>query len=164
MWRLDKKNEGSDILTESADGADFAVPAQPQQPGNLQRSAVQQPANLHGSTATAAALRPAPQAGPQSAPNAVTTGDPTVSPANIAEPVWQSWRDELAQVGGASPLLHFVDRPRTRIELSTTHPGGLPQFITGHSVLLSSLIRDELALRNARVAANAICAKGVELR
>ena len=52
----------------------------------------------------------------------------------------------------------------TRIELSVTHPGGLPQFITGKTVLLSSLIRDELALRNARLAAGAITQKGIELR
>ena len=60
--------------------------------------------------------------------------------------------------------MRFVDTPRTRIELSTTHPGGLPQFITGKSTLLSSLIRDELALRNARLAAAEITQKGIELR
>lgn len=98
------------------------------------------------------------------APHAVTTGDPGDRPANIAEPEWQRWRDELAAIGGRSPLLHFDDQPRTRIELSVTHPGGLPQFITGKTVLLSSLIRDELALRNARLAAGAITQKGIELR
>ena len=65
---------------------------------------------------------------------------------------------------GVRRSLRFVDTPRTRIELSTTHPGGLPQFITGKSTLLSSLIRDELALRNARLAAAEITQKGIELR
>ncbi|MET0726570.1 MAG: AAA family ATPase [Leifsonia sp.] len=97
-------------------------------------------------------------------PHALSTGDPAVKPANIAQPVWNRWRSELEAVGGRSPLLHFDDRPRTRIELSVTHPGGLPQFITGKTVLLSSLIRDELALRNARLAAGAITQKGIELR
>jgi hypothetical protein len=97
-------------------------------------------------------------------PLGLSLGDPALVAGNIAEPVWQRWRDELAALGGTSPLLHFVDRPRTRIELSSTHPGGLPQFITGKSTLLSSLIRDELALRNAKVAASAITAKGIELR
>ncbi|MEO6826667.1 MAG: AAA family ATPase [Microbacteriaceae bacterium] len=92
------------------------------------------------------------------------SGDPTAPDGNVAEPVWHRWRQELATVGGRSPLLHFVDAPRTRIELSSTHPGGLPQFITGQTTLLSSLIRDELALRNAKVAAGAITAKGIELR
>src|SRR6218665_2366273 len=63
----------------------------------------------------------------------------------------------------SSPLTRFEDTPRTRIELSTTHPGGLPQFITGKSTLLSSLIRDELALRNARIAAAEITQRGIEL-
>ncbi|MET0726546.1 MAG: AAA family ATPase, partial [Leifsonia sp.] len=98
------------------------------------------------------------------APHAVTTGDPAAPAANIAEPAWERWRDELHGVGGRSPLIHFDDQPRTRIELSVTHPGGLPQFITGKTVLLSSLIRDELALRNARLAAGAITQKGIELR
>lgn len=97
-------------------------------------------------------------------PHALSLGDPELVAGNIAEPSWRKWRDELAALGGRSPLLHFVDSSRTRIELSSTHPGGLPQFITGKSTLLSSLIRDELALRNARVAANAITAKGIELR
>ena len=83
---------------------------------------------------------------------------------NIAEPVWNRWRGELAEIGGRSPLLHFNDEPRTRIELSQAHPSGLPQFITGKSTLLSNLIRDELALRNARLAAGEITQKGIELR
>ena len=98
------------------------------------------------------------------APHTLSLGDPALVAGNIAEPVWKRWRDEIAAIGGDSPLLHFEDSPRTRIELSTTHPGGLPQFITGQSTLLSSLIRDELALRTARAAANAITQKGIELR
>ncbi len=80
---------------------------------------------------------------------------------NVAAPDWQS---ELAGIGGRSPLLHFADTPRTRIELSVTHPGGLAQFITGKTTPLSSLIRDELALRAAKVAASLIANKGGELQ
>ena len=80
-----------------------------------------------------------------------------------AAPVREHWLTELARVGGPSPLLHFVDDPTTRIELSTTHPGGLARFITGASTLLSQLIRDDLALRAARLAADRIAAKGLEL-
>ena len=61
----------------------------------------------------------------------------------------------VGAVGGRSPLLHFDDTPRTRIELGATHPGGLAQFITGKTTLLSSLIRDDLALRTAQLAASA---------
>jgi len=103
---------------------------------------------------------------PQNAtsPHALSLGDPSLVAGNIAEPAWQRWRSEIGQLGGTSPLLHFSDSPRTRIELSATHPGGLPQFISGKTTLLSNLIRDELALRNARLAANEITQKGIELR
>ncbi|MCU1579788.1 MAG: family ATPase [Rhodoglobus sp.] len=97
------------------------------------------------------------------APHAISFGEPGFTAGNAAEPVWAQWRAELARLGGTSPLLHFDDSPRTRIELSTTHPGGLAQFITGKTTLLSNLIRDDLALRNAKVAASAIAAKGLEL-
>ncbi len=97
------------------------------------------------------------------APHALSVGDPRFQATNVAEPSWQRWRAQLAQVGGPSPLLHFSDTPRSRIELSTTHPGGLAQFITGKTTLLSSLIRDEIALRTARVAAGELTQKGIEL-
>jgi hypothetical protein len=96
-------------------------------------------------------------------PHALSLGDPKAVAVNVAEPMWETWRDELATIGGESPLLHFVDDRRTRIELSSTHPGGLAQFITGKTTLLSNLIRDEVALRAARIAASAIAAKGLEL-
>ena len=97
-------------------------------------------------------------------PHQLTTGDPNVQVGNIAEHAWSKWRAELAAVGGPSPLLHFRDEPRTRIDLSSAHPGGMPTFITGERTLLSSLIRDDIALRNARLAAGAITEKGIELR
>jgi len=97
------------------------------------------------------------------APHALTLGDPNYSLSNVAEPTWQSWRSELGTIGGASPLLHFVDGPRTRIELGATHPGGLAQFITGKSTLLSNLIRDDIALRAAKIAAAEIADKSLEL-
>ena len=74
------------------------------------------------------------------------------------------WRRELSEIGGSNPLLHFDDRTPNRIELSTTHPGGLPQFITGNKILLSALIRDDLALRHARAAAARVTDKAIEMR
>ncbi|HTN57374.1 MAG TPA: AAA family ATPase [Protaetiibacter sp.] len=88
---------------------------------------------------------------------------PAPAVRGVADTARDAWRAELAELGGTSPLLHFVDAPTTRIELSTTHPGGLARFITGKSTLLSQLIRDDLALRRARVAAERITAKGLEL-
>lgn len=90
-------------------------------------------------------------------------GDPAVTPMNVASDTWQRWRDELAALGGTSPLLHFDDDPRGRIELGTSHPGGLARFIAGSPTLLSNLVRDDVALRAARVAAERIADKGLEL-
>src|SRR5690606_36378702 len=80
-----------------------------------------------------------------------------------AEPAWIEWRDELAAIGGRNSLLHFDDSPRSRVELSATHPGGLAQFITGKTTLLSNLIRDEIALRSARQAAASVAARSLDL-
>ncbi len=87
-----------------------------------------------------------------------------LSPVDSFSAEHAKWRESLARCGGTSSLLHFVDSPRTRLELSTTHPGGLPQFITGQKILLSRLFRDDLAFRNARLAAGAIADKAVEMR
>ena len=137
MWRLDKKQDEDDILPEYTD-ASVGDPLSSDQHGSDQ----------HGVTS----------------PQTVSLGNPSLVVGNIAEPTWQRWRNELAMLGGRSPLLHFSDSPRSRIELSATHPGGLPQFITGKTTLLSNLIRDEVALRNARLAANEITQKSIELR
>ena len=94
----------------------------------------------------------------------VTVVDSAVGSFNVAEPVWRQWRDELLAVGGVSPLLHFADTPRTHIDLSAIHPGGLPQFVSGKPILLSNLIREEFALRNARLAAATVEAKASDLR
>src|SRR6218665_1596689 len=96
-------------------------------------------------------------------PPPLTLGAPDAVPGNVGAQARRRWQEKLAVIGGRSPLTRFEDTPRTRIELSTTHPGGLPQFITGKSTLLSSLIRDELALRNARIAAAEITQRGIEL-
>lgn len=97
------------------------------------------------------------------APHVLSVGDPRFTPVNGADTARAAWREEIAELGGPSPLLHFVDEPESGIELATTHPGGLAQFITGKKTLLSSLIRDDASLRIANRAALAICLKAAEL-
>jgi hypothetical protein len=99
----------------------------------------------------------------------VTPGDlglsePGVTVMHIAEPERERLRREIGMLGGASTLLHYADFPETGIEITKAHPGSLPQFITGRSTLLSNLFRDEVALRTARIAAERLTAKNVELR
>lgn len=101
--------------------------------------------------------------------SAVTPGDlglaePDVTVAHIADPERERLRLEAAELGGRSTLLHFTDALDSSIEITKAHPGSLPQFLTGRSTLLSNLFRDEVALRNARLAAERITAKTVELR
>lgn len=97
-------------------------------------------------------------------PQTVSLPDPAIVPVNAAQPEQERWRASLTGLGGVSPLLHFEDAPTTGIELSTTHPGGLPSLILGEKTLLSSLIRDEIALHRARRAAGRVTTKDVELR
>lgn len=73
------------------------------------------------------------------------------------------WIASLRAVGGRSPLVHFDPAQDAAIDLSATHPGGMPQFITGKTTLLSNLIRDDLALRQARAAAEIIAHKAIDL-
>ena len=83
---------------------------------------------------------------------------------NASEPARQAWRDEIAQLGGPSPLLFFSDTPRTRLDLTTTHPGGLPKFLAGEPTRLTHLYREEFTLRNARLAAGALESLASSLR
>ena len=122
---------------------------------------------LHAEETEGDPIPPAPRVAPgtttTTSAHAVTVGDGRFTPVNSAVSAWDRWRDELAHVGGESPLIGFEDSVRTRIELSTTHPSGLAQFITGKTTLLSNLIRDDIAFRTASAAASTLTGKAVEL-
>jgi hypothetical protein len=94
----------------------------------------------------------------------LSVGLTTFTSSNFAEPKRDSWRQEIAHLGGSSPLVRFVDSPRTRIDITAAHPGGLPRFLSGQPTLLEHLFREEFGLRNARLAAAAIEIKVNELR
>ncbi|MFV0374357.1 AAA family ATPase [Microbacterium sp.] len=98
-----------------------------------------------------------------------TPGDPAdadteLDTAPAGDPQQERLRFLAAHLGGRSTLLHYTDAGDAGIDVTTAHPGSLPQFITGRSTLLSGLFRDEVALRSARIAAERIAAKDVELR
>ncbi len=102
--------------------------------------------------------------GPVVTPGNLGLAEPDVTVSHIAEPERDRLRLQSAALGGRSTLLHFSDASDASIEITRAHPGSLPQFITGRSTLLSNLFRDEVALRNARLAAERITAKNLELR
>lgn len=97
-------------------------------------------------------------------PGDLGLADPDVMVVHVAESERDRLRLQSAALGGRSTLLHFADGQDASIEITKAHPGSLPQFITGRSTLLSNLFRDEVALRNARLAAQRITAKDQELR
>jgi hypothetical protein len=101
---------------------------------------------------------------PSVTPGDLGLSEPGVTVMHIAEPERDRIRALAAELGGPSTLLHYDDAADGGIEITKAHPGSLPQFITGRSTLLSNLFRDEVALRNARLAAERITAKNVELR
>ncbi len=90
--------------------------------------------------------------------------EPGVVVTHVAEAERARLREESSYLGGRSTLLHYTDAGDAGIDITKAHPGSLPQFITGRSTLLSNLFRDEVALRTARLAAERIAAKDVELR
>lgn len=77
--------------------------------------------------------------------------------------IHDGWLDELAVLGGPAPLLFFSDEPGTYIELTSAHPGGIAPLLADRPVLLSNLVRDPAAFRQARAAAALITQKGTEL-
>ena len=97
-------------------------------------------------------------------PDELGLSDPDVRVVHIADPERERIRSVAATLGGRSTLLHYPDNVTSGIEITNAHPSSLPTFITGHSTLLSNLFRDEVALRTARIAAERITAKNLELR
>lgn len=109
---------------------------------------------------------PAISDAPASDPAAIdhlAVGLTSFTSSNAATPRRDLWRQEIAALGGVSPLTHFVDTPRTRIDLTAAHPGGIPRFLSGQSTALALLFREEFGLRNARLAASSLEIKALEL-
>ncbi|WOF24696.1 AAA family ATPase [Microbacterium betulae] len=97
-------------------------------------------------------------------PADLRVADPDVSVGHVASADRERLRAVAGALGGRSPLLRYRPSSESGIEITKAHPGSLPQFITGRSTLLSNLFRDEVALRHARLAAERITAKNLELR
>lgn len=106
----------------------------------------------------------ADEAGAAVRPSDLSVADPGVQVGHIADAERTRIRAQAALLGGRSTLLNYDDTPERGIDINKAHPGSLPQFLTGRSTLLSNLYRDEVALRTARIAAERITAKNVELR
>lgn len=75
-----------------------------------------------------------------------------------------AWRTELAELGGRNTLMWHRDLPTGTIDLTVAHPGGVAKLLAGHHTLLSELVRESVALAEARRRVAAIRSKGVELQ
>lgn len=69
---------------------------------------------------------------------------------------YESWQRQLADIGGANPLLQFELSSLGHIDLFRAHPSGLAQLSTAKSANLSSLVREEIALSRALTATKKI--------
>ncbi len=74
------------------------------------------------------------------------------------------WRAELVDLGGRNSLMWHRELPTGTIDLTVAHPGGVAKLLAGHNTLLSELVRESVALAEARRRVSAIRAKGVELQ
>jgi len=109
------------------------------------------------------AAGPEPQVAAPERVSGAELGDPDLQLVDPTESARRRWREEIAALGGPSPLLSFEDSPRARIDITSTHPGGLARLIAGKRTRLSSLVRESFAARTAQLAAEAILQKSSEL-
>ena len=93
----------------------------------------------------------------------LSVGDSEATPVNQAAKAWETWRAEIAEIGGQSPLIHFQDVSDNRIDISGGHPGGLARFLARSPTLLGNLIRDDVARRPAHTAALRLVDHALEL-
>ena len=89
---------------------------------------------------------------------------PTETPEEVLERARTQWRAQLAELGGRNSLMWHRELPTGTIDLTVAHPGGVAKLLAGHNTLLSELMRESVALAEARRRVSAIRAKGLELQ
>lgn len=58
---------------------------------------------------------------------------------------WSTWQESVRALGGSDTLLHFDLSDGGSIDLTSGHPGGLAQLLSGRVTKLSNLIREDRA-------------------
>lgn len=116
------------------------------------------------------ASAPRVDARPAAAPEADGAATaPGADRTDVAEPelllraAMTQWRRQAADLGGRNPLLWYRDMPTGTFDLTVAHPGGVAKVLAGVPTLLSELVREQVALAEARRRVRAIRAKTVEL-
>ena len=72
---------------------------------------------------------------------------------------WDPWIREIRDIGKTNPLVNFAFNEFGQIDLDRAHPGGIAQFTSSGTALLSNLVREPLAFSKALTCAKRIKAK-----
>jgi hypothetical protein len=76
-------------------------------------------------------------------------GEQQSSDSQRRNQIWAQWRDECARLGEFPGALHFDTRQERALDLSTSHPSGFAQLLSGRVTQLSNLIREPTAFAKA---------------
>ena len=74
---------------------------------------------------------------------------------------WDAWIREIRDIGKTNGLTNFAINEFGQIDLDRSHPGGIAQFTSTGTSLLSNLVREPLAFSKALTTARRIKAKSV---
>ena len=74
---------------------------------------------------------------------------------------WDAWIREIRDIGKTNGLTNFAVNEFGQIDLDRSHPGGIAQFTSTGTSLLSNLVREPLAFSKALTTARRIKAKSV---
>jgi hypothetical protein len=72
---------------------------------------------------------------------------------------WDPWIREIRDIGKTNGLTNFAPNDFGQIDLDRSHPGGIAQFTSTGTSLLSNLVREPLAFSKALTVARRIKAK-----
>ncbi len=92
------------------------------------------------------------------------TGDSSLSRLDVVAAAMDTWREELSNLGGPNTLLWRNDALGSTFDVTVAHPSGVAKLLAGHRTLLSEVVREPTARREARERIRALHAKTVELR
>lgn len=73
---------------------------------------------------------------------------------------WDGWIREIRDIGKTNGLINFAANEFGQIDLDRSHPGGIAQFTSSGSVMLSNLVREPLAFAKALTVARRIKSNG----
>jgi len=90
------------------------------------------------------------------------TADTTTRAEGVAAAA-ERWRHELADLGGRNTLLWYQDHPRGTFDLTVAHPSGVAKLLAGQRTLLTEIVREKVALAEARSRVESIHTKTVDL-